>query len=105
MALAEIFNALGDPVRLELVERLVHGELTITSVSANIGISRQGVRKHLQVLADAHVVRLEPKGRDVIVKLDKEAFDRALSYISELEMRWDRRLDALKRFVEEDPGC
>lgn len=102
MAAAEIFRALGDPIRLEMVQRLTRGgRCTIKAISEGLGITRQGARKHLQVLADARVVALQPEGRDVLVSLDPESLDQAKLFIAELERRWDTRLDALKRFVEE----
>jgi DNA-binding transcriptional ArsR family regulator len=101
-AVAEIFRALGDPVRLTMMQRLSSGDrCTITDVSSELGITRQGARKHLQVLADAKLVNLEPRGRDVFVKLDRAALDEAAEYIAELEKQWDRRLSALKMFLEE----
>ncbi|MDR3692180.1 MAG: metalloregulator ArsR/SmtB family transcription factor [Fimbriimonas sp.] len=102
MAAAEIFRALGDPIRLEMVQRLTRGSrCTITAVSEGLGITRQGARKHLQVLADARIVVLQPEGRDVLVSLEPESLDQAKLFITELERRWDARLDALLRFVEE----
>ena len=101
MAAAEIFRALGDPIRLEMVQRLTRGSrCTITAISAGLGITRQGARKHLQVLADARVVALQPEGRDVLVSLEPESLDQAKLFIAELERRWGSRLDALRRFVE-----
>jgi len=105
IALAETFRALGDPVRLQMVQRLADGlPSTIGAVSSDLGLTRQGARRHLQVLVDANMVRLEPKGRDVYVQLDPAALDLAKSFIAELELRWDRRLAALQRFVEDDAG-
>jgi len=103
MAVSEIFRALGDPYRLEMVQRLSAGlPCSISAVSADLGISRQGARKHLQVLLDAKMITLEQKGRDVMVTLDRETLDLAKAYFTNLERQWDRRLDALRRFVEED---
>lgn len=101
-ATAEIFRALGDPIRLEMVQRLRSGSrCTISLISEGLGITRQGARKHLQVLADAQVVALHPEGRDVLVSLEPVALDRAKQFINEIEHRWDTRLDALRKFVEE----
>jgi DNA-binding transcriptional ArsR family regulator len=103
MALADIFKALGDPIRLEIVQRLSKGEeLTIGDVSDDLGVTRQGARKHLQVLVDVNMVKLEPKGRDVFVHLDTGSLDDAKAFIAELEKRWDDRLLALKQFAEEN---
>ena len=102
--MAAIFNALGDPARIEMVRRLAGGQPSpISAVSNGLGITRQGARKHLQVLVDAKMVSLEPKGRDVIVHLAPERLDAAKAFIAELERRWDNRLEALRRFVEEPP--
>jgi DNA-binding transcriptional ArsR family regulator len=101
-ALAQVFHALGDPVRLEMVQRLVaHQPRTIASLSEGFSISRQGARKHLQVLADASLVALEPRGREVHVHLEPEAIEGARAFLARLERDWDRRLDALRRSIEE----
>ncbi len=98
---AVVFNALGDSTRLKLVQRLSKGNyFTITQVSADFGITRQGVRRHLQVLADAELVKLETKGRDVLVKLNPATLEKAKKFIAKLELKWDERLEALKNFVE-----
>jgi DNA-binding transcriptional ArsR family regulator len=102
MEAALIFRALGDPIRLEMVQRLTRGSrCTITAISEGLGITRQGARKHLQVLADARVVALQPEGRDVLVSLETETLDQATLFIAELERRWDTRLEALRKLVEE----
>lgn len=86
-----------------MVKRLSAGSpFTIASVSKGFGISRQGVRKHLQVLADANLVQMKPKGRDVQVQLSPENLEKAKAFIAQLERDWDVRLQALKRFVEEE---
>lgn len=101
--LANLFRALGDPVRLAMVERLSSGmPATIGVVSAGFGITRQGARKHLQVLADTGLVTLRAQGRDVQVQLDPATLERARRFLSELEIQWETRLQALKRFVESE---
>ncbi len=101
--LASVFRALGDAVRLEMVKRLSSGApFTIAAIADGFDISRQGVRKHLQVLADANLVQMKPKGRDVQVQLSPENLQKAKAFIAQLEVDWDSRLEALKRFVESE---
>ena len=100
MLVVELFHALGDPSRLEMVQRLSSGEPhTINSVSKGLDITRQGARKHLQILADAKLIVLESKGRNTNVRLDRERLDQGKAFIVELERRWDLRLEVLHRFV------
>jgi len=101
MPAVELFRALGDPTRLEIVRRLSSGEaFTISKVSSGLDITRQGARKHLQILADARVITLEAKGRDTSVHLDTETLEQGKAFITELEQRWDKRLEALRRVVD-----
>lgn len=103
MLTEETFKALGDAVRLEMIRRLSDGTThTIGSVSGNLGLTRQGARKHLQVLADVQLVSLQPSGRQIEVKLDPSSLVAAKTFIAEIEFSWDRRLRTLKDFVEED---
>jgi DNA-binding transcriptional ArsR family regulator len=99
---AQVFHALGDPVRLEMVQRLSRTQpCTIDAVSRGLGITRQGARKHLQVLVDARLVVLERNGREAHVQLAPGALDAVKGFIAKLEREWDRRLDKLRRFLEE----
>lgn len=101
MDTAQLFHALGDPTRLEIVRRLsLSAAHTITTVSEGLTMSRQGIRKHLQVLADAHMITLKSKGRDTTVQLDKKSLEQAQAFITQIERQWDARLDALRNFVE-----
>ena len=103
MVEAEIFHALGDVTRLEIVTRLSKGEPhTISSVSSDLEISRQGARKHLQVLVDAQLIMLKPRGRDTDVVLQRKTLDKGKAFIAKLEKQWDTRLIALRDFVEND---
>ncbi len=99
---ARIFGALGDQVRLEMVRRLATQSGTLSSVSQNLGISRQAARKHIQVLSDANLVSLAPRGRETIITLEKQTVADAHQFIREIEAQWDRRLAALKAQVEFD---
>jgi DNA-binding transcriptional ArsR family regulator len=103
MIVAETFKALGNPVRLEMIKRLSDGSYyTVGGLSDGLGLTRQGARKHLQVLADVKLVSLQTSGRQIEVSLDPASLAVAKSFIADLELRWDKRLQALREFVESD---
>ena len=101
MIVADTFKALGDPVRLEIIQRLSNGSVyTVGSISDGLGLTRQGARKHLQILADVNLISFQDKGRQTEVRLDTDTLAAAKLFISELELRWSNRLHALREFVE-----
>ena len=98
---AKIYKALGDPIRLKIVSRLANGSpRTIGELSKNLGVSRQGARKQIQVLVSANLLQLKPQGRETQVLLDTAQLKTAREFITRLEQHWDQRLIALKQFVE-----
>ncbi len=103
MPVSETFKALGDPVRLEMIRRLSAGSgYTVNRLLEGLGITRQGARKHLQVLADVELVHLQSRGRETEVSLDAAALTIAKSFIADLEAQWDERLLALRDYVEKN---
>lgn len=100
-ALAGVFAALGDPTRLKLVALLcAGGAFSITQLTANTDISRQGVTKHLQVLAQAGVVRDVKQGRERLWQLDPAQIEEARRSLEVIGREWDVALGKRKAFVE-----
>ena len=61
--LAELFTALGHPVRLRIVEGLLSGECCVSNMVECLGLPQPLVSRHLSVLREARVVAVEPVGR------------------------------------------
>jgi DNA-binding transcriptional ArsR family regulator len=100
-ALASVFAALGDPTRLKLVAVLcAGGAFSIAQLTANTDISRQGVTKHLQVLADAGVVRDVKQGRERLWQLEPGQIEDAKRTLEVIGRQWEVALGKLKAFVE-----
>ena len=101
--LATVFAALGDPTRLQLVSLLCAGGLlSIAELTTATAISRQGVTKHLHVLADAGLVRDVKLGRERRWELAPERIDEARRSLDAIGRQWESALGRLKNFVESD---
>ncbi|HEX7732358.1 MAG TPA: metalloregulator ArsR/SmtB family transcription factor [Rhodanobacter sp.] len=99
---APVFAALGDPTRLRLLAALcAGGALSIAQLTAGTAITRQAVTKHLQVLADAGLVRDSWQGRERQWELQPARLDEARRALDAIAAQWDRALARLKRLVED----
>ena len=97
-----MFAALGDPTRLALVRRLSgHGPQSISRLTADAGVTRQAVTKHLQSLMDAGLVRDRWQGRERIFELEPRRLARARSYLDEISAQWDAAINRLRAYVED----
>ncbi len=98
---APLFAALGDATRLRLVATLcLGGAMSIAQLTEGADISRQGVTKHLQVLADAGLVRGVKVGREHRWEFDPAQLDEARRSLDLIAQQWDRALARLKAAVE-----
>ena len=99
--LASVFAALGDPTRLRLVAVLcAGGALSIAQLTANTDISRQGVTKHLQVLAEAGVVCDVKMGRERLWQLEPGQLEEAKRTLEVIGREREVALQKLKIFAE-----
>jgi len=102
-SLANVFAALGDPTRLKLVAVLcAGGAFSISHLTQTTAISRQGVTKHLNVLAGAGVVSDIKVGRERLWQLEPTSIDEARRTLESIGREWEMALGRLKRFVEKD---
>lgn len=103
---APLFAALGDPTRLSIVHRLSDGQWwSVSRISAGLSQSRQGVSKHLAILAGAGIVIDERVGREHHFALRPESIGAARDYLEQVGRQWDDALARLRQFVEDDgPG-
>ncbi len=102
--LAPVFFALGDETRLRLVALLCAGGMfSIAQLTAHTAITRQAVTKHLQVLADAGVVRDVKVGRERLWQLDPAQLESARQSLEAMGRQWDEALGRLKYLLESSP--
>jgi DNA-binding transcriptional ArsR family regulator len=96
----DVFAALGDPTRRELLEQVAaRGEATATELAAALPITRQAVAKHLSVLAGVGLVHPRRAGRETRYAPTPEPLGDAIAWMADLGARWEARLARLKRSV------
>ncbi|HEX4340871.1 MAG TPA: metalloregulator ArsR/SmtB family transcription factor [Polyangiaceae bacterium] len=100
---APLFAALGDETRLAVLLRLASGGPgSISHLSAKASVSRQAIKKHLDVLEDAGLVRGIRQGREHIWQLETRRLVDAQTYLGKISAQWDDVLERLRNFVEND---
>jgi DNA-binding transcriptional ArsR family regulator len=99
----EVFGALADPRRRELVAQL--GDrvtATATELARELPVTRQAVQKHLAALSEAGLVASTREGREVRYRLTPAPMTEAVAWMSLVGGQWDERLRALRDQV---PGA
>ena len=98
---ALLFAALGDPTRLTLLQRLSGGgPASISMLAETFAMTRQGVTKHLQVLAAAGVIEGTRQGRKQVWTLKPNRLAEARRHLEVVSQGWDNALARFKLHVE-----
>src|SRR3569832_2633594 len=97
--LDDVFRALADSTRREVVERLTQGPASVSEPAQPHGRSRPGFMKHLQVLEDAGLIVRVKEGRTVNCELAPKALEDASMWLEQYRKFWESRFDALGRYL------
>ena len=97
---ATVFSALGEPNRLRIVDLLRTSSFAVGEIAETLGIRQPQVSKHLKVLAESKIVRVEPRARRRIYHLQAEAFDQIAHWVGSFEHLWETRLDSLGDYLQ-----
>ena len=98
---AQVFAALGDTTRLELISRLNDGRgRSIAQLTSGLNLTRQGVTKHLRVLEQVGIVRSTREGRESKFIFLPDRIDGVRSYLDTVSAQWDDALSRLETFLE-----
>ena len=98
-SLDRVFQALADPTRRGMVERLVRGPASVSDLSRPLAMSLPAVMQHLQVLEDAGLVRSEKAGRVRTCRIEPAALRAAEAWITDQRTAWETRLDRLGDYL------
>jgi DNA-binding transcriptional ArsR family regulator len=95
-----MLEALAEPARREIVQRLVERPSAVTELAQEMPISRSAVSQHLQVLKRAQLVIDHPAGTRRIYQIDPDALAILRAYFDSF---WSRSLQTFRELAESDP--
>ena len=98
-----VFQALSDPTRRAIVERLGRGPASVSQLAQPFAMSLPAVIQHLAVLEASGLVASEKVGRVRTCQIDSRALSTAETWIQERRTTWERRLDRLGTILAEQP--
>jgi len=101
------FQALADPTRRRMVERLARGPASVSELAQPFAMSLPAIVQHLAMLEDSGLVRSEKVGRVRTCRIEPAALSMAEQWFNQRRVEWDQRLDRLgdhlNRFPDGEP--
>ncbi|MHB8209435.1 ArsR/SmtB family transcription factor [Mucilaginibacter sp.] len=97
-ASSNAFNALGDPTRRAIFEKLHNQPLAVVDIADGLPVSRPAVSQHLKVLKEAKLISLKTNGNKNIYELNREGILAMRDYLDKF---WDEALVNFKQLAEQ----
>jgi len=101
--LDEAFGALAHPIRRGIVARLAQGEASVAELARPHRVSAPAISKHLRILEAAGLLSRRREGRVHRCRLEVKRLQEAQGWLDQQRALWNERLDALERYLEENP--
>ena len=98
---ADVFNAVAEPRRRELLDVLAGGERPVNDLVASLGLAQPQVSKHLKVLREVGLVDVRDEGRQRVYRLNGYALKPIHDWVKTYERAWSERFDALDAVLDE----
>jgi len=98
-----LFHALGDGTRRDIVRRAVKEEHSVSSLARHYPMSFAAVQKHVAVLERAGLITKRRRGRERLVRADIERIRAAARVLDDLEAVWRSRVERMDGILAEPP--
>jgi DNA-binding transcriptional ArsR family regulator len=98
-----LFHALADATRRDILRRSIRGEPSVSRLAEAYPMSFAAVQKHVAVLERAGLITKERRGREQLVRTDRDAVRRARQALDRLVAAWRGRVDRMSHLLAQVP--
>ncbi len=99
----ELFQALADPTRRDVLRRVGGGEYSVSQLARQYPMSFAAVQKHVAVLERAGLITKRRRGREQIVQASDDGLHQAQAVLADLESLWRGRVDRMTELLANEP--
>ncbi|WP_341216323.1 metalloregulator ArsR/SmtB family transcription factor [uncultured Wocania sp.] len=100
--ITKLFKAIADPTRRDIFHALViaTSALSITQISNQFEMTRQGVTKHIKTLEEAGLVNINTQGRERFCNANPSELQEVNKWVKFYEKFWDNKLNNLSNYLD-----
>lgn len=95
----DVFQAIADPTRREIINMISKKPLNVNAVAENFDVTRTAIYKHLKILAQCGLVNIRQQGRERFCEARLEKLNEVSDWVEQYRKFWNARLDALEEVI------
>ena len=97
----DVFQAIADPTRREILNMIAHQSLNVNSVAENFDVTRTAIYKHIKVLTECGLVEVKQQGRERYCEAKLEKLHEVSDWVNQYKAYWTTKLDSLENYLNE----
>lgn len=95
----DVFQAIADPVRRDIIELLANEKLTVNEVAEKFNVSRPAISKHLKILKECDIITIHKQGRERFCQIQPRNLIPAFLWIEQYRNLWEEKLDSFENYL------
>lgn len=95
----DVFQAIADPTRREIINMIAQQSLNLNSVAENFDISRPAISKHIKILTECGLIVIRQEGRERYCEANLKSLNQVSDWVNQYRVFWTKKLDALENFL------
>ncbi len=97
----DVFQAIADPTRRDILHLISHQSLNLNAVSDQFNISRPAISKHIKILTECGLVTINQVGRDRYCEARLEKLSEVSVWVEQYKKFWESKLDSLEGYLNQ----
>ena len=97
----DVFQAIADPTRREIINMISQHPLNVNAVAENFEVSRTAIYKHIKMLTECGLVVITQFGRERYCEARLERLAEVSDWVEQYRKVWTERLDNLENFLDD----
>ena len=96
----DVFHAIADPTRREILNIVAHKSLNVNSVAGNFLVSRTAIYKHMKILSECGLVVIKQQGRERYCEARLKKLNQVSTWVEQYRQVWETRFETLDKYIK-----
>jgi DNA-binding transcriptional ArsR family regulator len=95
----DVFQAIADPTRREIIGMLVQQPLNLNSIAENFDVTRQAVSLHVKILTECGLIVIKKQGRERYCEAKLERLSEVSDWVEQYKQFWTEKFSSLDKYL------
>lgn len=95
----DVFQAIADPTRREIINLIAYQSLNLNSVAEKFDVSRPAISKHIKILTECGLITIKQEGRERFCEAKLDKLHEVSDWVEQYKKFWNEKLDALEIYL------